>query len=83
MAVLVRTKATPCWRANNLKLTASLRRVMEMQIFLAELLESLQFDLPKEKADIQRAVAGGTMFPAIRGKADQGGAMPIRISLAQ
>ena len=56
---------------------------MEMQIFLAELLESLQFDLPKEKADIQRAVAGGTMFPDIRGKADQGGAMPIRISLAQ
>ena len=56
---------------------------MEMQIFLSELLESLQFDLPKEKVEIQRAVAGIGMFPAIRGKEDQGGAMPNRISLAQ
>ena len=38
---------------------------MEMQIFLSELLESLQFDLPKEKVEIQRAVAGIGMFPAI------------------
>ncbi|TBU30193.1 cytochrome P450 [Dichomitus squalens] len=57
--------------------------VLEMQAFLSELVENFQFDLPKEKVDIQQAVAGIGMFPAIRGKADQGSAMPLRISLAQ
>ncbi|TBU30198.1 cytochrome P450 [Dichomitus squalens] len=57
--------------------------VLEMQAFLAELVETFQFYPPKEKVDIQQAVAGINVFPAIRGKADQGSAMPMRISLAQ
>ena len=53
-----------------------------MQAFLAELLENFRFDPPKEKVDIQKAVVGFGTFPAIRGKADLGSAMPLRVSLA-
>ncbi|KAI1791251.1 cytochrome P450 [Ganoderma leucocontextum] len=59
--------------------------LIEMQAFLAELVENFQFDPPAEKVEIQRALAGFVfgMFPVIKGQADRGGAMPIRISLAQ
>ena len=56
-----------------------------MQAFLAELVENFQFDPPAEKVEIQRALAGFVfgMFPVVKGQADRGGAMPIRISFAQ
>ena len=56
-----------------------------MQAFLAELLENFPFDPPAEKVEIQRALAGFVlgMFPVVKGQADRGGAMPLRISLAQ
>ena len=58
-------------------------RLIEMQAFVAELLENFQFDLPVERMEIRRAVAGFVMFPMVKGKESFGGAMPIRISLAQ
>ncbi|KAM5543175.1 hypothetical protein V8D89_003049 [Ganoderma adspersum] len=57
--------------------------IIEMQAFLAELLENFQFDPPAEKMEMQRALAGFIMFPVVKGQANRGGAMPIRISLAQ
>ncbi|TBU53791.1 cytochrome P450 [Dichomitus squalens] len=57
--------------------------VLEMQAFLAELVETFQYYPPKAKVDIQQAMAGIFSFPAIRGKVDQGSALPIGISLAQ
>ncbi|TBU30182.1 cytochrome P450 [Dichomitus squalens] len=57
--------------------------LIEMQAFLAELLDNFQFDLPAEKVEIQRALAGIVMFPMVKGKESLGGAMPMRISLAQ
>ncbi|KAM5543150.1 hypothetical protein V8D89_003024 [Ganoderma adspersum] len=59
--------------------------IIEMQAFIAELVENFQFDLPTEKVEIQRALSGVifAMFPVVKGKADEGGAMPIKISLAQ
>ena len=59
--------------------------IIEMQAFIAELVENFQFDPPAEKAEIQRALAGVifTMFPVVKGKADKGSAMPLKISLAQ
>ena len=54
-----------------------------MQALIAELLENFQFDPPAEKVEIQRALAAFIMFPVVKGRADRGGAMPIRISLAQ
>ena len=58
-------------------------RLIEMQAFVAELLENFQFDLPVERMEIRRAVAGFVMFPMVKGKESLGAAMPIRISLAQ
>nr|VWP01841.1 C2H2-type domain-containing protein [Ganoderma boninense] len=59
--------------------------LIEMQAFIAELVENFQFDPPAEKVEIQRALAGVifAMFPVVKGKADEGGAMPLKISLAQ
>ncbi|KAM5543149.1 hypothetical protein V8D89_003023 [Ganoderma adspersum] len=59
--------------------------VIEMQAFIAELVENFQFDRPAEEVEIQRALAGFLfgMFPVVKGQADRGGAMPLRISLAQ
>ncbi|PIL34049.1 cytochrome P450 [Ganoderma sinense ZZ0214-1] len=59
--------------------------LIEMQAFVTELVENFQFDPPAEKVEIQRAFAGFVfgMFPVVKGQADRGGAMPIRISLAQ
>ena len=56
-----------------------------MQAFIAELIENFQFDRPAEEVEIQRALAGFLfgMFPVVKGQADRGGAMPLRISLAQ
>ncbi len=56
-----------------------------MQAFVAELVENFQFDPPAEKVEIQRALTGMVfgMFPVVKGQADRGSAMPIRISLAQ
>ena len=56
-----------------------------MQAFIAELVENFQFDPPAEKVEIQRALSGVifAMFPVVKGKAEEGGAMPIKISLAQ
>jgi len=60
-------------------------RIIEMQAFLAELVENFQFDPPAERVEIQRALAAMVfgMFPVVKGEADRGGAMPIRISFAQ
>ncbi|KAI1791252.1 cytochrome P450 [Ganoderma leucocontextum] len=59
--------------------------VIEMQAFTAELVENFQFDPPAEKVEIQRALSGliFAMFPVVKGQADRGGALPMRISLAQ
>ncbi|KAM5543148.1 hypothetical protein V8D89_003022 [Ganoderma adspersum] len=59
--------------------------IIEMQAFLAELVENFQFDPPAEKVEIQCALAAFVfgMFPVVKGQADLGGAMPIRISFAQ
>lgn len=57
--------------------------IIEMQAFVAELLENFQFDPPAEKVEMQRALAGFITFPVIKGQASRGGAMPMRISLAQ
>ncbi|PIL34048.1 cytochrome P450 [Ganoderma sinense ZZ0214-1] len=59
--------------------------VIEMQAFIAELVENFQFDPPTEEVEIQRALAGFLfgMFPVVKGQAERGGAMPLRISLAQ
>ncbi|PIL27022.1 hypothetical protein GSI_10161 [Ganoderma sinense ZZ0214-1] len=57
--------------------------VIEMQAFLGELLETFQFDLPKEKVEIQCAPAGVGMVPIVRGKPELGAALPLRISLVQ
>lgn len=59
-----------------------LYRLIEMQAFLAELVEAFQFDLPKENIEIQKAVAGAIMVPIIRGKPELGATLPLRISLA-
>ncbi|TBU36181.1 cytochrome P450 [Dichomitus squalens] len=59
------------------------RMAILMQAFLAELVETFQYYPPKAKVDIQQAMAGIFSFPAIRGKVDQGSALPIGISLAQ
>ncbi|KAI1785387.1 cytochrome P450 [Ganoderma leucocontextum] len=56
---------------------------IEMQAFLGELLEAFQFDLPREKIEIQKAVVGFGMVPVIRGKPELGATLPLRISLAQ
>ncbi len=53
-----------------------------MQAFLCELVEAFQFDLPREKTEIQKAVAGVGMIPMIRGKPELGATLPLRISLA-
>ncbi|KAM5543177.1 hypothetical protein V8D89_003051 [Ganoderma adspersum] len=65
--------------ANLLKFAAGVRAcigwrfsIIEMQAFLAELLEN--FHAP---------FAAFVMFPVVKGQANRGGAMPIRISLAQ
>ncbi|KAM5543135.1 hypothetical protein V8D89_003009 [Ganoderma adspersum] len=56
--------------------------VIEMQAFSSELVEAFQFDLPKEKIEIQKAVVGIGMLPIIRGKPELGSTLPLRISLA-
>ena len=59
-----------------------LRSVIEMQAFLGELVDAFQFDLPKEKIHIQKAVAGVGMLPIVRGKPELGATLPLRVSLA-
>ena len=54
-----------------------------MQAFLAELLETFQFHLPKEKTEIQKAPAGTGTVPIVRGRPELGAALPLRISLVQ
>ena len=87
LAVLVRSPPTclprsiltdGCWAAPSLP-----RRVIEMQAFLGELLETFQFDLPKGNVEIQCAPAGSGMVPIVRGKPELGAALPLRISLVQ
>lgn len=53
-----------------------------MQAFLGELVDAFQFDLPKEKIEIQKAVAGVGMLPIVRGKPELGATLPLRVSLA-
>ncbi|PIL34065.1 cytochrome P450 [Ganoderma sinense ZZ0214-1] len=55
---------------------------IEMQAFLGELVETFQFDLPREKIEIQKGVAGVGMVPLVRGKPELGATLPLRISLA-
>ena len=57
-------------------------RLIEMQAFLGELVEAFQFDLPREKIEIQKAVAGVGMIPIVRGKPELGATLPLRVSLA-
>ena len=57
-------------------------RFIEMQAFLAELVEAFQFELPKDEMKIQRGVVGTGMVPMIRGKPELGAILPLRISLA-
>ncbi|KAM5534479.1 hypothetical protein V8D89_011811 [Ganoderma adspersum] len=56
--------------------------LIEMQAFVTELVDAFQFDLLKEKIEIQRAVAGISMAPIIRGKPELGATLPLRVSLA-
>lgn len=60
-----------------------LRRIIELQALLAEIVENFHFDLPKDGMVIDRPVARIVMFPVVRGKEDMGAAMPLRVSLAQ
>ena len=53
-----------------------------MQAFLGELVDAFQFDLPREKMEIQRGVVGTGMVPMVRGKPELGATLPLRISLA-
>ena len=57
-------------------------RLIEMQVFLGELVEAFQFDLPREKIEIQEAVAGVGIIPIVRGKPELGAILPLRVSLA-
>lgn len=82
------TYSTPASQLTNQcpsRLSPSFSRLIETQAFLAELVENFQFDPPAEKVEIQRALAAMFfgMFPVVKGEADRGGAMPIRISFAQ
>ena len=76
---------TDCPRRSSpdaLKHLYNLHRFIEMQAFLAELIEAFQFDLPREKMEIQRGVVGTGMVPMVRGKPELGATLPLRISLA-
>ncbi|KAM5543132.1 hypothetical protein V8D89_003006 [Ganoderma adspersum] len=55
---------------------------IEMQAFLGELVEAFQFDLPREKMEIQKGVVGSGMVPIVRGKPELGATLPLRVSLA-
>ncbi|KAI0697725.1 cytochrome P450 [Cerioporus squamosus] len=57
--------------------------VIEMQALVAELVENFRFAPPSEDVVIQRSPAGPVMTPTLRGKEDEGTAMPLRISLAR
>ena len=53
-----------------------------MQAFLGELVDAFQFDLPREKMELQRGVVGAGMVPMVRGKPELGATLPLRVSLA-
>ena len=57
-------------------------RFIEMQAFLGELVDAFQFDLPREKMELQRGVVGAGMVPMVRGKPELGATLPLRVSLA-
>ena len=60
------------------------RRIIEMQVFIAELFGDFQVALPSEEVVIKRAPAGIIMLPVVAGKEDElSVAMPLRLSLVQ
>ena len=84
MEILVSTHTPLAIVCESLIIAMRHGRIIEMQVFIAELFGDFQVALPSEEVVIKRAPAGIIMLPVVAGKEDElSVAMPLRLSLVQ